>query len=248
MEVLGIDIGGSGIKAAVVDTVNGKLISERFRLDTPQPATPQAIAEVIKQIREHFNWQDDIGCAFPTVVINGKAKYSSNLDPSWIGVQIDDLLSEHCDDLKFTVINDADAAGIAEMRYGAGLHKSGLVIIVTIGTGLGSGVFYDGQLIPNFELGHLLWKDGKIIERYAADSVRKQENLEFDEWGDRLNKFLKHIERLFSPDHIIIGGGASKKIHKFRKQLTIKTPFAASQKLNNAGIIGAAVNAAEHHM
>lgn len=247
MDVLGIDIGGSGIKGAVVDTKNGKIVSDRFRIDTPQPATPEAIAQTIKQIKDHFNWQDDIGCAFPTVVINGKAKYSSNLDPSWKNVQIDDLFSEYCDDLRFTVINDADAAGIAEMRYGAGLHKSGLVMVVTVGTGLGSGVFYDGQLIPNFELGHLYGKDGNKIEAYAADSARKREELSFEEWGKRFDFFLNHLVRLFSPDYIIIGGGASKRIHKFRKQITINTPFSASEKLNNAGIIGAAVHAAEHH-
>ena len=247
MEVLGIDIGGSGIKGAIVDTRNGHLISDRYRIETPKPSTPEAIGVVIRQIKDHFHWQDDIGCAFPTVVINGKAKYSSNLDPSWKGVQVDDLFSEYCDDLRFSIINDADAAGIAEMRHGAGMHKSGFVLVLTIGTGLGSGAFYDGQLIPNFELGHMLWKDGLIVEKYASDAVRKREDLDFKEWGDRFDKFLKHVVRLFSPDYIIIGGGASKKIHKFRKQLTIKTPVAASEKLNNAGIIGAAMYAAEHH-
>ena len=247
MDVLGIDIGGSGIKGAIVDTKQGKLISERFRVDTPQPATPEAIAEVIRQIKDHFNWQDDIGCAFPTVVIEGRAKYSSNLDPAWKGVQIDDLFSEHCDDLRFEIINDADAAGIAEMRFGAGRHKSGLVVIITVGTGLGSGVFCDGQLIPNTELGRMLGKKGKPVEQYAADSARKREELEFDEWGKRFNFFLKYVDRILSPDYIIIGGGASKKIHKFRKQIKIKIPYTVSEKLNNAGIIGAAVNAAEHH-
>lgn len=247
MEVLGIDIGGSGIKGAIVDAKKGKLISDRFRIETPKPATPEAIATVIRKIRDHFNWQDDIGCAFPTVVINGQAKYSSNLDPSWKGVQIDDLFSEYCDDLHFSIINDADAAGIAEMKFGAGIHKAGLVIVLTVGTGIGSGVFYDGQLIPNFELGRMYGKDGNPIEHYAADSARKKEDLDFKEWGKRFNSFLKHIIRLFSPDYIIIGGGASKKIYKFRKQITIKTPYSVSEKLNNAGIIGAAINAAIHH-
>ena len=249
MDVLGIDIGGSGIKAAVVDTNAGKLVSERFRVDTPQPATPEAIAVVIRQIKDHFNWHDDIGCAFPTVVIEGKAKFSSNLDEAWKGVQIDDLFSEYCEDeeTNFEIINDADAAAIAEMRFGAGRHKSGLVVVITVGTGLGSGMFYDGQLIPNTELGRMYGKQGKPVEQYAADSARKREELDFDEWGKRFDFFLKYVDRIFSPDFIIIGGGASKKIHKFRKQIKIKVPYTVSEKLNNAGIIGAAVNAAEHH-
>lgn len=247
MDVLGIDIGGTGIKAAIVDTKIGQLKSERFRIDTPQPSTPAAVAEVIKEIIDHFNWTDDVGCTFPSVVVEGKAKYSSNLDEAWKGLQIDDLFSENCSDMHFEILNDADAAGIAEMRFGAGRHKSGLVLVITVGTGLGSGVFYDGVLIPNFELGRIYGKDGKVIEKYAADSVRKKEELEYDEWGERFNFYLKHLERVFTPDYIIIGGGASKKIHKFRKQLTLKTPYTASEKLNNAGIIGAAVNAADHH-
>lgn len=247
MEVLGIDIGGTGIKGAIVDTKMGKLISDRFRIPTPQPATPEAIAKVVKEIKDHFDWHDDIGCAFPTVVVGGKAVYSSNLDPTWKGTQIDDLFSEYCDDEHFTIINDADAASIAEMRFGAGKHKSGLVMVITVGTGLGSGVFYDGQLIPNFELGRMYGKDGDLIEYYAADSARKRENLDFDVWGKRFNFFLKHVVRIFSPDHIIIGGGVSKKIHKFRKHIKIQTPYSVSEKLNNAGIIGAAIYAAEHH-
>lgn len=243
MEILGIDIGGSGIKGAIVDTVEGKLISERHRIETPQPATPEAVAKVVKELKDHFQWNKEIGCAFPTVVIKGKAKYSSNLDPSWKGVQIDKLFSKYCDNGSFTIINDADAAGIAEMKYGSGKDKRGLVIVITVGTGLGSGVFFNGQLIPNFELGRIFGKDGNPIEQYAADSARKREDLKFKEWGKRFNFYLKHIIRLFSPDYIIIGGGVSKKIHKFEKHITIKTPFCVSEKLNNAGIIGAAVNA-----
>ncbi|MFT6054319.1 MAG: polyphosphate glucokinase [Roseivirga sp.] len=247
MNILGIDIGGTGVKGAIVDTITGKIISERFRIPTPQPATPKAIAGIVKEIKEHFDWHDNIGCAFPTVVVNGKAIYSSNLDPSWKGVQIDDLFSGVCDDETFTIINDADAASIAEMRFGAGKTTAGLVIVITIGTGLGSGVFYNGQLIPNFELGRMYGKGGDLIEYYAADSARKREALDFEEWGNRFNFFLKHIVRIFSPDHIILGGGVSKKINKFREYIKITTPYVVSEKLNNAGIIGAAVNAAEHH-
>ena len=248
MEVLGIDIGGSGIKGAIVDVETGKLVSERHRIPTPKPSTPKAVAAVVKEIKDHFNWQEDIGCTFPSVVVEGKAKFSSNLDPKWKGTQIDDLFSEKCDDERFFIVNDADAAGVAEMRFGVGCHhKAGLVFMITVGTGLGCGAFYDGQLLPNFELGRMYGHNGELIEFYAADSARKKEKLSFDEWGPRFNFFLKHIERIFTPDHIIIGGGVSKKIHKFRKYITIDTPYSVSEKLNNAGIIGAAVNAAEHH-
>lgn len=247
MQSLGIDIGGSGIKAAIVDTTTGQLVSDRYRVDTPKPATPKAVAQAIKQIKNHFEWQDDIGCAFPSVIVEGKTLFYGNLDPSWQGTQVDDLFSKHCDGTKFEIINDADAAGIAEMKFGAGRHKGGLVIVVTFGTGIGSGVFYDGTLIPNFELGRVFGKDGEVIEKYAADSARKREDLSFKEWGKRANFFLDHVERICTPDFIIIGGGISKKIHKFREYIKIRTPFTTCEKLNNAGIIGAAINAVNHH-
>ena len=247
MEILGIDVGGSGIKGAIVETETGKLISDRIRIATPQPSTPEAVAEAIRDIKNQLNWKDNIGVAFPTVIVNGKAMYSSNLHKSWKGTQIDDLLCEFSGET-VTVINDADAAGIAEMRFGAGRHhKAGLVIVITIGTGLGSGVFYDGQIIPNFELGRLYYKTGDLIEYFAADSARKREDLSFEVWGKRVNKFLKHVERIITPDYIILGGGVSKHIHKFRDQIKIRTPYVVSEKLNNAGIIGAAINAADHH-
>ena len=247
MEILGIDVGGSGIKGAIVETETGKLISDRIRIATPQPSTPEAVAEVIRDIKNQLNWKDNIGVAFPTVIVNGKAMYSSNLHKSWKGTQIDDLLCEFSGET-VTVINDADAAGIAEMRFGAGRHhKAGLVIVITIGTGLGSGVFYDGQIIPNFELGRLYYKTGDLIEYFAADSARKREDLSFEVWGKRVNKFLKHVERIITPDYIILGGGVSKHIHKFRDQIKIRTPYVVFEKLNNAGIIGAAINAADHH-
>lgn len=247
MEILGIDVGGSGIKGAIVDTEKGKIISDRIRIATPKPSTPGAVADVVREIKDQLNWKENIGVAFPTVVVNGKAMYSSNLHKSWKGTQIDDLFCEYSGET-VTIINDADAAGIAEMRFGAGRHHhAGLVIVVTIGTGLGSGVFWDGQIIPNFELGRMFYKNGELIEYYAADSARKREDLSFEVWGKRLNKFLKHVERILTPDYIILGGGVSKHIHKFRDQIEINTPFVVSEKLNNAGIIGAAVNAADHH-
>ena len=247
MEILGIDVGGSGIKGAIVDTKKGVLISERHRIPTPEGRKPKDIARVIKQIQTHFNWEDNIGVAFPTVVVNNKAKFHSNLDESWTGIQIDDLFNDFCEDNTFNIINDADAAGMAEMKFGAGRHHAGTVIMVTVGTGLGSGMFYDGVLIPNFELGRIFYKNGKVIEHYAADSARKREDLTFEHWGKRLNKFLKHLERIVTPDFIILGGGVSKHIHKYREQITIKTPYVVGEKQNNSGIIGAAAYAAEHH-
>jgi len=247
MQILGIDIGGTGIKGAIVDTSNGQIISDRHRIDTPPSRTPKAIAEVVHEIRDHFNWQDNIGVAFPTVVRNGKAIYQSNLHEDWVGKQVDDIFCSECEGITFNVINDADAAGMAEMRFGAGRHHSGKVLMITIGTGLGSALFYDGELIPNFELGHLYHKNGQVIEHWAANSARKREELSFEEWGKRVNKFLNHVERVITPDFIILGGGVSKHIHKYRDQINIETPYVVSEKQNNSGIIGAACYAAEHH-
>lgn len=248
MNILGIDIGGSGIKGAIVNTKNGKIKSERHRVPTPKPSTPLAVAGAIREIIDHFNWDNDVGCCFPSVIINGQARYHSNLDPQWKGVQVDEFLSQHCNDLEFVVINDADAAGIAEMNFGIGKGRKGLGIMITIGTGIGSGMFYDGQLIPNTELGRILGHNGDLFEKYAADSVRKSEKLDWDEWGRRFNQYLNHLERIFSPDFLILGGGASKKMHKFQDQIDLDTPLHVSETLNNAGIIGAAYNVMHPHL
>lgn len=244
MEILGIDIGGSGIKGAIVDTVTGQLISERHRIPTPKPSTPDAVAEVIQALVNYFQWKGAVGVAFPMVIKNGQALFKSNIDHSWEGVQVDALFQDKCN-LPFTVINDADAAGTAEMRFGAGKGKMGLVLTITVGTGLGSGAFFNGQLIPNFELGHLLHTNGKIVEFFASDAVRKREGLSYEAWGKRFDVFLHHLNRLLSPNLIIIGGGTSKKMHKFEHVLTIDVPYVAAKNLNNAGIIGAAVYASE---
>ncbi|NOU61372.1 polyphosphate--glucose phosphotransferase [Marinifilum caeruleilacunae] len=242
MKILGIDIGGSGIKGAPVNVVTGEQLEERFRIPTPQPSTPEAVADVIKEIVDHFNWTGPVGCGFPTIISHGKAMAHGNMDPSWIGVQVDELFSKKTG-LEVTVVNDADAAGLAEMRYGVGKDKSGLVVMVTIGTGLGSGVFYNGHLLPNFELGQLKYKNGKIIEKYAADSVRKKEELSFPEWGKRFNEFLHHVNLICAPDYFIIGGGASKKLHKFEDEIDVEVPVLVAEFQNGAGIIGAAVSA-----
>lgn len=244
MEVLGIDIGGSGIKGAPVNIETGELTAERFRVPTPKPTKPENVADAVKIIADHFNWKGPIGCGFPTVVNNGVSMTKSNIHKSWVGVAVDKLLQEKTG-LPVTVINDADAAGLAEMNFGAGVGKMGLVITVTIGTGLGTGVFYDGKLIPNFELGRIFYKNGEIIEYFAADSARRKENLSYKTWGKRFNKFLKHTVRILSPDLFILSGGASKKLDKFINQITIDVPVIAAEKRNDAGIIGAAVAAKE---
>ena len=244
MIILGIDIGGSGMKAAKVNVTTGQIVSDRFRIATPKPATPDVVADTVCQILDHFEWNGPVGVSFPTIVKNGKASSSGNLDKEWKKTRIDKLFSKRCGQ-EFFVVNDADAAGMAEMKYGAGKNKDGLVITITIGTGLGSGVFFNGELLRNFELGTVYGKDGKLIEIYAADSARKREDLSYEEWGKRFNFFLKYIDRIMHPDLFILGGGVSKKMDRFEQYLTVKTPVVPAKNLNNAGIIGAAVFAAD---
>tara|TARA_B100000767_G_scaffold94469_1_gene90824 strand:+ start:1926 stop:2672 length:747 start_codon:yes stop_codon:yes gene_type:complete len=242
MKVLGMDIGGSGIKAAIVDTKSGELISERYRIATPKPATPDAIANVVQEIVEHFNWKKAIGCSFPTTIIDGKCIHSGNLSPSWKNIQVDDFFKTNCN-IPFYVSNDADLAGIAEVNLGAGKGKKGLVIVVTIGTGIGSGLFYNGKLIPNLEIGKLLHVDGKIIEFFCADSIRKKEKLTLKDWSLRLDILLHQVKTVFSPNLIILGGGISKKHDEFKQYLTTDVKIKIAKFKNNAGIIGAAMYA-----
>ncbi len=242
MEILGLDIGGSGIKGAIVNTTTGKLTTERFRIPTPQPRTTTSIAATVKEIIDHFQWTGPVGSTFPTVVIDGKCLSASNLGEEWVGVQVDDLFSQTCNGLDFHVANDADLAGIAEITIGAGKNLKGMVFMITIGTGLGTGLFYNGQLIPNFEFGHLLYNN-ESIEKYAADSVRKREDLSLKDWAKRFDFFLHHVIRLCSPNHFIIGGGISKKFDKFKDYLTVDVPVTCAHFKNNAGIIGAAMYA-----
>ncbi len=238
MQVLGIDIGGTGIKGVPVDLETEDYLGERFRVPTPEKATPEAITACVKQIVDHFNWKGSVGVGFPTIVIEGKAMAYGNLNKQWLGVQIDELFGKSIG-LPFTVINDADAAGIAEMTYGVGRGKKGLVAVITVGTGIGSGLFYNGNLIPNFELGRLPYKK-KPIEHYAANSARKREGLSYEEWAERFNFFLSQVELVCTPDHYILGGGISKHLDVFKHVLTTKIPFEAAKTKNHAGIIGAA--------
>lgn len=245
MELLGIDIGGSGIKGAIVDAETGNLVGERKRIPTPQPAKPKSVVKVLKELINDLNWNGPVGVSFPTVIKNGKALQYGNLHKSWKGTQIDELLEEHCNQ-DFYVLNDADAAAMAVMKFGAGKGKNGLVITITVGTGLGSGVFFNGQLLSNFELGRIYGKKGDIMESFAADSARKRENLDYKEFGKRLNFFLTHVEQTMHPELFIIGGGISKKMEMFKKYITLNTPVIPAELLNDAGIIGAAMFALEN--
>jgi polyphosphate glucokinase len=240
--ILGIDVGGTGIKAALVDTDAGKLAGDRRRIKTPRPPTPANVCAKVKQLVAEFDYSGTVGCCFPTVVIDGKAKTAGNIDGTWRDTQVDAEF-EHATGLSFVVLNDADAAGIAEMQFGAGVGLEGMVIMITIGTGLGSGVFYNGQLIPNIELGRMPGKDGEPIEFYAGNRARKVNNLSWDEWGPRFNYFLERVARVFSPDHFILGGGVSKKFELYEDAIKVPTAIHIAKFRNDAGIIGAAVAA-----
>jgi polyphosphate glucokinase len=236
--VLGIDVGATGIKGSIIDVNTGQLAQERHRIKTPQPATPDAIAEVIAQIATHFNWQGPIGCGFPSVVTRGVAQTAANIDKAWIGVNIEQLFSKKTG-CPVKVINDADAAGIAEMYFGGADGQQGLTIVITLGTGLGSAVFVDGVLVPNTELGHIFMNE-LVAEKYVSDGVRKKEGWDWEKYGKRLNKYLNHIERVFSPDLIVLGGGGSKEYKEFKDFLKLRTRIIPAQMLNDAGIVGAA--------
>ena len=242
MQILGVDIGGSGIKGAIVDTLSGELISERHRIETPQPATPEAVAFVLTKLVKHFNWTGLVGCGFPAAIQHGVVRTASNIDPSFIGTNIDRLFSEASQCPCYN-LNDADAAGLAELQFGEGREHSGVVLLITIGTGLGSALFTDGRLIPNTELGHIYLENGKKAELYTSDAVRKIEELNWKRWGNRFNLYLSTMEKLFWPDLIILGGGASKKFEKFKEQLTVEAPVMPAAFLNQAGIVGAALYA-----
>lgn len=240
MKVLGIDIGGSGIKGAPVDTKTGTLLQERLRIPTPEKVKPNDVAEVVGRIAKHFEWEGIIGCGFPAAMQHGVARTAANVHKRWIGMDAEGLLSQ-ATDCPVRVINDADAAGLAEMRFGAGKGRQGVVLIVTVGTGLGSALFTDGHLVPNTELGHIEL-GGADAELNASDAARKRFDLSWAAWAGRFDYYLEKMCDLFWPDLIIIGGGASKRMHKFSEYLTVNTEVVAAQLLNDAGIIGAALS------
>jgi polyphosphate glucokinase len=239
MQVLGIDIGGTGIKGAPVDTDTGKLLAPRFRILTPSPSKPTAVAEVVAKIVSHFDWHAPIGCGFPGVIQEGVALTAANIDKSWIKTNVADLFSR-ATNCPVRVINDADAAGLAEVTIGAGKGRKGTVLVVTLGTGIGSAMFRDGFLLPNSEFGHLMIR-GKDAEQRASDAVRQQKDLSWKEWAKRLDEYLHAMEALVWPDLIILGGGAVKYYDRFAHRLTVRAEVAPALLGNEAGIVGAAL-------
>jgi polyphosphate glucokinase len=241
MEILGIDIGGSGIKGAPVDTSTGEMLAERVRIPTPDPAKPKDVAGVVAEVARSFDWHGPVGCGFPAVIRSGVALTAANIDPKWIETNAASLFSQAIN-CPVRVINDADAAGLAEMTFGAGRGRLGTVLLCTIGTGIGTALFTDGKLMPNTELGHLKIR-GRDAEHRAADSVRKERRLSWKKWAKRLDEYLLEMEHLFWPDLIILGGGVIKEHEKFLPRLTVKAEVVPAQLLNDAGIIGAALAA-----
>ena len=241
MQILGIDVGGSGIKGAPVDTETGQLISERLRIKTPKNGEPEPIAEVVKQIAQAFNWSGPIGIGFPAPIKSGVAMMAANVSEKWVGTNADALFTK-VTGCECTLINDADAAGLAEMTFGAGRGQPGTVIMITLGTGIGTAIFHHGHLLPNTEFGHLE-VEGEDAEFRASDAARQREDLSWKKYAKRLNKYFTALEKLFWPDLFIIGGGISKESEKYLPLLTIETPIVTAQLLNQAGIVGAALGA-----
>lgn len=241
--VLGIDIGGSGIKANLVDLVIGEPVGERYRVDTPEPSVPEAVAAVVAEMVEHFGVEGPVGCTFPAVVRRGITMSAANVDPSWVGTDADALF-EAATGRAFTMVNDADAAGLAEMTYGAARNRDGVVICLTFGTGIGSAVFTHQVLVPNTELGHLSFGKFDSVEDWAAARVKDDDGLSWSEWGGRVNEYLNHLDRVFSPDLFVVGGGISRKFAKFSKYLHVDCEVVPAQLRNEAGIVGAAMAAA----
>ncbi len=239
--VLGLDIGGTGIKAAIVNTSTGKLVTERMKVPTPQPSTPKAIIQIIKGIVQKLNWSGLIGCGFPSVIKDGVACTAANIDDSWISVNVEEFFSNELK-LPVVAINDADAAGITEINFGAGVNKKGTVLLLTLGTGIGSALFIDGILVPNTELGHLIFK-GTAAEKYCSNAARIAKELTYEKWGKRLNKFLLHIERVMTPHYIILGGGVSKKFNNYKEYIKTSCSVVPAITKNEAGVIGAALAA-----
>ena len=241
--ILGIDIGGSGMKAAVVDVASGEIVSDKHRIPTPKPATPDAMGEVAAQLVEHFEWSGPVGVGFPGVIQDGYVRTAANLHKSWVDIDGDALFTKACG-CDVVMVNDADAAGLAEVKFGAGENVRGVVVMATLGTGIGSAIFVDGRLVPNTEFGHLMM-DGKIAEDRASSRAKDDEDMSYKEWGGELEDFLLEMEKLFWPNLFILGGGISKSFHKFEEHLSkVRTPVKPAERLNRAGIVGAALAAA----
>lgn len=239
---LGIDVGGSGVKGAIVDLADGSFIGERVRIDTPQPATPEAIAATVAEIVKTLEWQGAVGITVPCVVTDGVARSAANVDESWIGTDAVGLFKDALGGVPVAVVNDADAAGLAEDKYGAGKDADGIVILLTFGTGIGSAILHNGVLLPNSEFGHMEVK-GKEAEHRAASSVKENKDLSWKKWSKEVSRVLIRVEDLLWPDLFIAGGGVSSKGDKWIPRLTNRTPVVAATLLNTAGIVGAAMAA-----
>ncbi|MEU7008053.1 polyphosphate--glucose phosphotransferase [Streptomyces sp. NPDC046332] len=244
MNVFGVDIGGSGIKGAPVDLERGELVEPRHKVLTPHPATPDDVAGCVVEVVENFGWAGPVGLTFPGVVTGSTIRTAANVDKGWIGVDAGKLVSDRLGGLPVTVLNDADAAGVAEMTFGAGRGRKGTVILLTLGTGIGSALFVDGRLVPNTELGHLELK-GHDAEKRASTKAKEDEDLSWEHWATRrVQKYLAHVEMLFSPELFIIGGGVSRKADKFLPLIEgIRAEIVPAALQNNAGIVGAAMAA-----
>ncbi|MGA1438299.1 MAG: polyphosphate--glucose phosphotransferase [Ilumatobacteraceae bacterium] len=236
---LGVDVGGTGIKAAPVDLADGRLVGDRLRIDTPRPATPDRVVDVVRQLVAAHHWTGSVGVCVPAVVQRGVVRTAANIDPAWVDCDAGRLLSDRLD-RRVPVVNDADAAGIAEMTWGAGRGRAGVVLCVTFGTGIGSGLFVDGRLVPNTELGHVEL-DGLDAETRAAARAREREDLSWREWAERVDRYLGHLHGLFWPELIIVGGGVSKKADRWLPYLEPGCEVVAAELVNNAGIAGAAL-------
>ncbi len=242
-QILGIDVGASGIKGGMVDLEAGRMVGERFRIATPPPGGPGEMGPVFAKIVRHFHYEGPVGCGFPSIVRHGICGSASNIGKDWIGQNIEEVFSAACGQPVF-VTNDADAAGMAEMTCGVGRGEQGVVVLLTIGTGIGSAIFLDGAMLPNTEMGHLIWPKKDIAEASVSSGARERLHMSRKEWAERFNEYLLHLELLFSPDLFILGGGESKHFDVFAKHFTVKSRIVPAQMLNNAGIIGAAAYAA----
>lgn len=240
-EILGIDVGGTGIKGAIVDTEKGEFVTKKIKYGTPKPSTPESVMVVINQLIDDMNWRGKpFGCGFPSIIKNGICHSAANIDNGWMGMNLSEYFKEHTGS-DVTFVNDADAAAVAEMTHGKGKGRAGTVILITLGTGIGSGIHLDGKLFPNSEFGHLLYKKS-VFEHYASNGARKRKDLSWKDWGKEVNTYLNHVNLLISPDLIILGGGVSKYYDtKFGQYIDVDTEVVHAAMGNDAGITGAAM-------
>lgn len=243
MQSFGVDVGGTGIKAGIVDLSTGSLVGDRYRLDTPQPAEPEPVGGAVREVVEHFAWTGAFGVAFPAVLKDSVAMTAANVAPSWIGTDVARTVRPERPE-EVVTLNDADAAGLAEVRYGAAKDCTGVVLMLTFGTGIGSAVFIGGTLLPNTEFGHIV-VDGEDGEHLASAGARERDDLSYPEWAKRVDRYLDVLEHYLWPDLIVVGGGVSKKADKWIPHLSTRTPVRPAQLRNTAGIVGAALFCAE---